>query len=448
MFVNRTSELKAINSRLDSDNFEMVILYGRRRQGKTSLLYEAVKNKGAIFYTGSKNNNVEKFKRTAKLEHLVSEWDVLFRALKDRIIVLDEFPYILEEDPSIGADLQKVIDFDYKNSKTKLFLCGSIISVVKENLLEYNAPLYGRKTAQMKLGPIRFSDSQAFYKNASIEDLVKAYSFSGGVPQYAEMAKFPFENWFEGEITRPDSVLVDEIEFLVKSEFKKEKSYFSILEAISMGKNTFGEIKEHGKFKGTDITPYLDNLKYAEFIEVETPFFGLRKNSRYVIRDWFTKFWFNFVYPYDFEISTNQYRLGKGALNKYLGFVFEDIISQLFAEGKFNVFKQSRFARQWGSIPAKFSPKKGENQYEIDLVAINEGKMEILFCECKWQGKVNATAVAKELNEKAKYVGWNDDNRKEAFAIFAKSFSKKIDEFEGKKVTCLDLKDIGKILGK
>ena len=446
MFVDRKSELKAMESRLNSDNFEMVILYGRRRHGKTSLLYEAVKNKGAIFYTGSKNNNIEKFKRTANLEHLVSEWDVLFRALKDRIIVLDEFPYILEEDPSIGADLQKVIDFDYKDSRTKLFLCGSVISVVKENLLDYNAPLYGRKTAQMKLGPIRFSDSQEFYKNASFEDLVKAYSFSGGVPQYAEMAKFPFENWFEGEITRPDSVLVDEIEFLVKSEFKKEKSYFSILEAISMGKNTFGEIKEHGKFKGTDITPYLDNLKYAEFIEVETPLFGLRKNSRYVIRDCFTKFWFNFVYPYDFEISTSQYKLEKGALNKYLGFVFEDIIAQLFAEGRFNIFKPSNFARQWGVIPVKCSPKKGENQYEIDLVAINEEKTEILFCECKWQDKVNALSAAKELGEKAKYVQWNNEKRTETFAIFAKSFEKKVSEYEGRKVSCFDLNDLEKLL--
>ncbi len=445
MFIDRKSELAALKARLSSNKFELVVLYGRRRVGKTVLLSEALKGKGAIFYCGVKNNNLGKFKQAANLQHLADDWGVVFSALKDKIIVLDEFPYMLEEEPGIGAELQKAIDHSYAGSKTKLILCGSIISVLKESILDYNAPLYGRKTAQLKLRPIAFPDFRGFYPKARLEDIIKAYAFSGGVPQYARMVGFPFEKWLNDELAREDSLLQDEVEFLIKSEFKKEKSYFSILEAVAFGKNTFGEIKDHGHFKETDITPYISNLKYVDLLGTETPLFALKRDSRYYIKDWFIRFWFNFIYPFGHELGVKNYRIDGGAFNKYLGFAFEHVVRELFADSSFASligFAQEKFGRQWGRIPANFSPEAGKDQYEIDVVAIEGKTSRILFGECKWQENANAVSIAAALIDKARYVGWHEGRREESFAIFAKSFSRKITEFEGKPVKCIDILDL------
>ncbi len=449
MFIGRVEELDALKSRLDSEVFELIVVYGRRRLGKTTLIYEAVKDRNPIFYTGSKNNNIGKFRKAANLEHLVEDWEVLLGSLKDRIIVLDEFPYIVEDDSAIGNELQKVIDHAYRNSKTKLIVCGSIISILKENLLEHASPLYGRKTAQMKLKPIRFVEMKGFYSSASFGDLVKAYAFSGGIPQYSRLVSFPFETWFESEVAREDSIIVDEVEFLIKSEFKKERAYFSILEAISCGKNTFSEIKNHGKFRETDITPYLSNLKYVELIDVAHPLFEGKKNTRYVIKDNFVRFWFNFVYPKMFEIEIRKYKLGKPAFNTYLGHIFEEVMLQLFSAESFTRaigFSPDRFGKQWGKIPAQLKPEKGKEEYEIDIVALDEKRSSILFAECKWQDGVNAATIAKELAAKIPFVEWRNGQRNERLAIFARSFSKRIAEFEGRQVVCLDLIDLSKML--
>lgn len=449
MFVDRVAELAALRSRLASESFEFVVVYGRRRLGKTTLLYEVTKNADALYYLCSKSGNLRKFKEAAGLAHLSDDWEGLFRALKDRVIVLDEFPYLLEDAPAVAVDLQNVVDLHFKHSRTKLILCGSIVSVLKENLLEYNAPLYGRKTAQMKIRPIRFLDSAGFYAHAGFEDLLKAYSFSGGVPQYAASVRFPFEPWFEKEVVREDSFLADEVEFLIKSEFKKEKTYFLILDALSAGKNTFGEIKEYGKFRETDITPYLKNLRYAELIDAEKPLFGAKKNSRYLLRDGFTRFWFNFIYPRALEIDVRKYSLDRGAFNRFLGRAFEDVVRQLLAESAFASFlgiSPGKIGRQWGRIPKEFKPEKGFDQYEIDAVAVDEKAKRILFAECKWQDRADARKLAEELSRKAQYVKQQAGGRRETLAIFAKSFKRKITEFDGKPVLCLDLKDFDKLL--
>ena len=126
---------------------------------------------------------------------------------------------------------------------------------------------------------------------------------------------------------------------------------------------------------------------------------------------------------------------------------FEDLILHLLKKGFFN-FNFTKIGKQWGKIPKEFKPEKGRDTYEIDIVALNEQTREILFAECKWQEKVNAKKICKELAEKAQYVQWHNAERRESFAIFAKSFSKKINEFEGRKVYCFDLRDLEKTLNR
>ena len=124
-----------------------------------------------------------------------------------------------------------------------------------------------------------------------------------------------------------------------------------------------------------------------------------------------------------------------------MGRKFEEFIISLFQEGILKIFDFDIIGGQWG----KFKGEKGKNSYEIDLVAFNEKTKEILFGECKWEDKVNALSVLNEVAEKTKYVDWHLDRREEYYAIFAKSFAKKVNEFNGKKVYCFDLKAIEKL---
>jgi len=165
----------------------------------------------------------------------------------------------------------------------------------------------------------------------------------------------------------------------------------------------------------------------------------------YLIVDPYLNFWFRYIYPNRVELEAHRYEEVLDEIKKdfpsYCGFMFERLIEQLIREKVLlSDFTFTRLGRQWGKIP------KTKRTYEVDIVALNENAKEILFAECKWQNKVNAEKIVKELAEKAEYVEWHNKDRKEHFAVFSKSFGKKIDEFESKKVHCIDLRDIEQLL--
>jgi len=180
----------------------------------------------------------------------------------------------------------------------------------------------------------------------------------------------------------------------------------------------------------TNLPKYLRTLKKMRIIKEERSVLG--KSRIIKIADNYFNFWIRFVHPFREEIELGVFSFPEEKFNTYLGEVFEEVCKEFLIETRF--FPFTKIGRWW------------HKDREIDLVALNEKTKEILFGECKWQSKVNALKIAKELAEKSQYVPWHNGERKETFAIFAKSFSKKIEEFEGKKVYCYDLKDLKKFL--
>ena len=198
------------------------------------------------------------------------------------------------------------------------------------------------------------------------------------------------------------------------------------------------------------VSKYLDILKEVKIVQERVPVTEKKrfKGRLYEIVDPYFNFWFRFVYPNKIDLEAHREDIIieniKREFRQYVAEMFEVLIENLIRKRyllRDLIF--TKIGKQWGKIANK---PKGENTYEIDLVGLNERTKEILFGECKWKDRVNPKKILEELVEKAQYVQWHNRERKESFAIFAKSFSKKVDEFEGKKVYCFDLRDLERLL--
>jgi AAA+ ATPase superfamily predicted ATPase len=441
MFVNRVVEREELKRQLDSDNFEFIILYGRRRVGKTTLVLESIRKREHIYYLAVEKNNLKHFISTASLKipeilKLKEDWEVILDYLKDKteVIVLDEFQNLIKEDKSLLSVFQRAIDTNLKRSKSKLIILGSSVSMMTSEVLDYKSPLYGRKTYTNKIRPLSFFDISGFFKNAEIEELAQIYGFAGGTPYYLENIELPFWKWLDQELQHP-SFVKDELNFILRYEFEDLGTYKTILEAIANGKTTVKEIKDYAGLKRTDISPYLIKLNKTEFVEREVPITErlISKKGRYFIRDQFVAFWFKFIYSNRSMVEEGIYRAKdvKHQYNNHMGFVFEKICMQylmkMIEKGQ---IKYNKIGRWW------------HRDKEIDILGLNSEKSEVLFCECKWKENVDAQSVLRSLKEKAEYVEWHK-GRKERFAIFAKSFRKKesIDD-----TMLIDLGDFKKFL--
>jgi len=411
VFADREKELKALEQRFSSDNFEFVVIYGRRRIGKTSLILEALKDKEHVYYLATEaKNNLAKFKRTVEaifpsVRHVREDWESLLLALKDKVIVFDEFPYLIKEDSSIVSVFQKIVD-SLRDSKTKLVVLGSSISMMEDDVLSYRSPLYGRRTGSIRLGELKFSDLRHF--GFDLMESVRVYGFSGGVPYYITKVNTPFYGWINWELKKADSFIKDEVDFLLKYEFSEIATYKEILFAISLGKNTLGEIRDFVKVKG-EVSSYIRKLQRIGLVIKEIPVTeGITsKRGRYRIADNFTNFWFRFVYPNLSMIEEALYELPKRDYEAYLGRVFERIAEEYVKE-KYTVNKIGRF--WWKDI-------------EIDLLALGG---ENVAGECKWSENVNPKELLHALKQKLKAVGVEVDR----FILFAKSFSRQEEEAE------------------
>ncbi len=432
-FKDRKNELKEITRILNSDKFEFLVVYGRRRVGKTELVLKATEKKKKIYYLASEENNLERFyetclKEEVKIAEVKKDWEVLINFLKDKIdvLIIDEFPNLIKEQPTILSLFQSLIDTNLKKTNLKLILLGSSVSLITSKILSYKSPLYGRRTGSLNLKPVKFFDLKEFF-NYSIKELMEIYGFADGIPYYLIKIDKPFWEWLGNELQKEIGFLRDEMLFLTKYEFENSGTYMLVLEAIANNKTKLNDIRNFVKLERTDLSPYLKNLVEVNFIERVVPITENVKSrlGRYYISDNFIRFWFRFIYPNLSALESHTFDVSilKKEYASYLGAVFEKVVKQFLSEKK--IFNLTKIGKWW------------YKENEIDLVALNENTKEIFFCECKWSENVDAEEVLKKLKEKASLVKWENKNRKESYAVFAKSFKKKSEN-------CYDLKDLEK----
>ena len=289
-FVNRTKELETLEKQYKSNTSSLVIVYGRRRVGKTSLINEFLKrHKDTLYFLATEESEVQnlnafklqvaEYTGNELLKSASVDWLTVFKTLVNyktetkKIIVMDEFQYIGKANSAFPSIMQKVWDTLLANENIMLILCGSLISLMKSQTLDYGSPLYGRRTAQIKLKQIAFKHYGEFYNDMTAEQLIPFYAVTGGVPKYIEVFqgyKDVYEAIQENVLNR-QSFLYEEPYFLLQREVSEIGSYFSLIKTIAMGNRKLSGIASSLDVKATSLTKYLKVLTDLDLIEREVP---------------------------------------------------------------------------------------------------------------------------------------------------------------------------------
>lgn len=449
-FIDREYEFGLLEEAWNSKGAKFVVIYGRRRVGKTKLLLEFVKGKSGVFFIADdinkkiqigelKNKLAAHFSDDFLGRAEISEWRDLFDYLQKLLpkkgkfyLVIDEFSYIVKNDKGVLSALQKFWDTFLSGTATTLIVSGSMFGMISDNVLSASSPLYGRRTKDILIRPLEFKDAAEFLR-MGFQDKLKVYMSAGGVPEYLlKAAKYRHAAHFlNAEFFQKDGYFYREPYFLLSQEFKEIKTYFAILDAIASGNTRPTEIANFAGLKGREIYPYLENLMRFNFVAKQTPLLGKRKGGIYLIKDTLFDFWLNFVHKAKEEIERNTYKANDSALNAYFGKRFEALVREELLPKILPKFEKT--GKWW------------HKDNEIDMLAINESKKEIVFAECKWQQNADSKKILAGLKQKAQLIEWNKGNRKETYAIFAKTFRERV---QGKNVMLLDLTDIEKAFSK
>ena len=451
-FVNREKELALLEEEWRKEGGRLIVLYGRRRIGKTRLLMEFTKNKEnkGIFYIAEDSSRqiqinglkdrIAEFLNDPLLKSLeIKEWSQLFEYLAKNMpeqrfyLIIDEFPYLIKSDKAILSTLQRLWDTVFADSPMFTVLSGSLLGLMSDMVLSYASPLYGRRTRDILLEKMSFRDAKKFVSLPFRESL-ELYFITGGVPEYLlKAAEYSSLNEFlEREFFNKTGYFYREPYFIISQEFKELRSYFSILNAIAYGNTRPAEIANFVGMEAKKIYPYLENLIRLGFVERLIPIFGNPKKGIYLIKDNVFDFWFNFVFRYREEIERESFTTAYDEMSRYYGKKFEEFVIK---EVIHHLLDCSKAGRWW---------HKNE---EIDVVAVNESKMEMAFIECKWSvlERRDVKKIIGELEKKSELVRWNNKTRTERYGIIARKIKDK-EDLQNEGFLAYDLEDLKRLL--
>ena len=435
MFIGRERELNSLNKLYNSGKFEFVVIYGRRRVGKTALINHFIDDKQAIYFMGVESNakqNLENFSRnimeytsgiSAETSFLSfqSALETVFRlSQKERLIlVIDEYPYVARASRSLASTLQMLIDRYKDNSKLMLILCGSSMSYMEDHVLAYKAPLYGRRTAQIKLNPFDFEEVCHYFKNFSSEQKAMAYGIVGGTPQYLLQIndRLTIEENVKNTYLDTMSSLYEEPMNLLKQEVREPAIYTAIITAIATGYSRMSEISTKVGEETNICSSYLKNLIALGIVQKESPY-GEKasRKSIYSIDDNMFRFWYRFVPENASMIARGAsdlvYKRIEPYFSDYMGKVFEDICRQylwkLLISGNTPI-EFTSLGRWWGNDPVH------RCQAEIDIMG-EQDKNTALFGECKWTNEKVDLGVLETLIERSNIFSY----KTKYFYLFSK----------------------------
>ncbi len=420
-FLGREKEILDLEKEYARDG-GFVVIYGRRRIGKTTLIKQFIKSKTAFYFLATKEVESQSMKRFAGViarttgnsvlqKAAFSDWLDLFQAVADykpnekKVLVIDEFPYLVKVNDSFPTILQNAWDEILKDSNVMLILCGSLISMMKKHALSYESPLYGRRTGQMRIAPLPFT---TVYENQklSFEEAAEQYSITGGVPKYMEFFSDgqPLYEQIKENVLSKNGFLYEEPNFLLTDEVQVPTNYFSIIKVIADGNHKLGTIAGILGLETSALTPYLKTLSELGFIEKQVPV--TEKNAEktrkglYFISDNFLRFWFRYVYPYKGELELDNTQISLDELDKdfkekFVAFAYEDICKEIFARlcsDKAIDFTPSKIGSYW------LNDKSGNTQ--IDVMAVDTVNKRLFAGECKYHNQPIDADVYFELVKK------------------------------------------------
>lgn len=481
MFIGREQELRFLREKYEDKKGQLIVLYGRRRVGKTETLREFCKDKPHIFYSCTQCTDkvqLSRFSKTLLKEDIpakqyiteFSDWEKAFEAVaalpygeKKKLIVIDEFPYMCRNNKSIPSILQNLWDAKLKDENVMVVLCGSAMSFIEKELLAEKNPLYGRATGIYKMTEMGFYDAVRFFPDYSDRDKVLAYSILGGIPHYLSQfdPMLSLSENIKKNILTKGCVLYSEVDFLIHQELRETPIYNSIIEAVALGNTKLNDISQKSLIENASKTSvYLKNLielgivgrEYS--VDSKTKEKANANRGTYRLTDNFFRFWYAFCFVNYSQLEDGdvdgvyQYVI-EPELHGFASFAFEDICREFVKElQKKNElpFRYTKMGRWMGKTTIR-EPESQDGlrigETEIDLLAVGRYENEYLVGECKFKGK--PFRYSEFLDTKAKLTPLKE-NAKFYYALFSESgFEDKIVS-EAENRDAIRLYDLGTIV--
>ena len=438
-FIGRSRELRDLEQQYRK-KASFVIVYGRRRIGKTELIREFIKGKDALYYLATEGGEAQNMAELAQgLAEFSGEsymsgvefkdWQSLFEAFarvrtkRTKILVIDEFPYLANANRAFPSIFQKAWDNTLKRSNTMVILCGSYINMMKKLTLTSSSPLYGRSTGQIHLSPLSFDEIREARKGQKFSDAVEEYAVTGGVPKYMEF--FANRNTLKKNISEvilnKNGFLYDEPSFLLNSDVKEPLNYYDILRTIAQGDRRISDIGAKLRTPVSHLTQYMDTLRGLYLVEKREPVTENNpeksRKGLYVIRDVFMRFWFRFVLPNRGKLELGNVRdvekiISARFIDSHVSFIYEEIcrsiLPRLCGRGKIPLVP-SAIGSYW------------DKRDEIDVVALDHANRRLFAAECKYfnDRKLVGKDIYRELREKCERA--NLPNYDICYGLFSKN---------------------------
>lgn len=429
MFIGREAELKSLENLYGKEGFQMLVLYGRRRIGKTALLSHFCKGKRTLFFTAEQKNDTDNLRSFSRAiwsffgerddNPTFDSWANALGYLADHcprdertVFVFDEFPYAAAANPSLPSTLQIAIDHTFKRSNLMLALCGSNEGFMESEVLGYTSPLYGRRTSQIRLKPFDYQDTARLLGGYSPEEHAAYYAVFGGTPYYLEQIdrSLPFAENVQRLMFDISGILYAEPQMLIRQGLREPATYTSVLDAIGSGATHPKQIAERAGIDPAAVSNYLSALVRLGLVTREVPFGEDPSRSRkglYYLSDPFFSYWYRFVSPY---IGAIEAGLGEAAakiatqgdgFSTYVGTQFEDICRQWLtnqARAGNLPFLPLEIGRWWGTDPSI------RERIDIDVVAGNKTSGHLCVGECKYRSRFNESEAIQTLEHRATLI--------------------------------------------
>ena len=421
-FVDRQQELEVLERALSASSPALFILYGRRRVGKTALLHRACSQRRHVFFTadlGSRSDQLTSFAACLARDLGQDElggltfrgWEealryVVARAVEEPLaLVLDEFQHLVAADSSLASVLQRLWDAEIARSRLSLVLCGSYVGFMERSVLGVKNPLFGRRTGQLLLRPLRFRDASLFFPSWTAEERMSALGVLGGIPAY--LKQFDPANDLAANVRRAvldlGAPLLEEPRFLLMEELREPQSYFSLCRAMAHGHGRPNEIAQAAGLAGGNPAAYLASLREMQLVERRVPVSERNpersRRGLYRLADPFLRFWFRFVLPHRTALEAGDaellwHRKIEPHLAQHVAWAFEDAAREHLQE-----------LNRRGELPAVYDRIGGwwHGPEEVDVAAVADDG-PLLLGECKWTSRLVGPDVLRTLEGKVPSV--------------------------------------------
>lgn len=464
VFRDREKEMTALGEMYSKRGGQLLLMFGRRRVGKSRLLREFAGDKRVLFYQASTEGEaaqVEKFSSLlAELlgdsppEHFTGWGPALERLIRritqekgKRLVILDEFQNIVNQNPAVPSIIQALWDEVGESSPIMMVLCGSIISEL-DRLRKGSQPLYGRFTGVMRIRPFSFKEASLFLHGKDLGQKVSFYGVLGGMPTYLNLAGSYDNIWhlIEREILDPMKILYEEVPLLLSQELREPAKFMNILSLVARGITRPAQIGAEMQMSSTVLSHYLAQLVEMELLDRQVPVTEKSpeksRKGAYEIKDNFLRFWFRFLFPYKNLVEVGETKrvldIIKRDFDTFIGPVAEEVVRRAVGEANIN-----------GALPARFENigRYWNKRDEIDICGLPEKKGPYLWGECRWRNKKMGPDVYDALKKKVEDARFNVDGENLYFLFSKSGFSAKLREIaKSDEIILWDLADLEKAL--